>query len=58
VLRLLALRRRPVRDRRDPLYLASFVGYFLAGYLLYAAVLVAIGSVCNSLKEPRTCCSR
>jgi ABC-2 type transport system permease protein len=36
---------------RDPLYLASFVGYFLTGYLLFAAVLVAIGSVCNSLKE-------
>lgn len=35
----------------DPLYLASFVGYFLAGYLLYAAFLVAIGSVTNSLKE-------
>lgn len=35
----------------DPLYLASFVGYFLTGYLLFAAVLVAIGSVCNSLKE-------
>jgi ABC-2 type transport system permease protein len=35
----------------DPLYLASFVGYFLTGYLLFAAVLVALGSVCNSLKE-------
>lgn len=35
----------------DPLYLASFVGYFLAGYLLYAALLVGLGSVTNSLKE-------
>jgi len=35
----------------DPLYLASFVGYFFTGYLLFAAMLVAIGSVCNSLKE-------
>jgi ABC-2 type transport system permease protein len=35
----------------DPLYLASFVAYFLTGYLLFAAILVAIGSVCNSLKE-------
>ena len=35
----------------DPLYVASFVGYFLAGYLLYAAIIVAMGSVCNSLKE-------
>lgn len=32
-------------------YLISFVAYFLSGYLLYAAILVAIGSVCNSLKE-------
>jgi ABC-2 type transport system permease protein len=35
----------------DPLYLTSFVAYFLAGYLLFAAILVALGSVCNSLKE-------
>lgn len=35
----------------DPLYLLSFVGYFLGGYLMYAAILVGIGSVCNSLKE-------
>jgi ABC-2 type transport system permease protein len=35
----------------DPLYLTSFLGYFLTGYLLFAAILVAIGSVCNSLKE-------
>ena len=32
-------------------YLVAFVAYFLGGYLLYAAILVAIGSVCNSLKE-------
>ncbi len=36
---------------QSPLYLTSFVAYFLAGYTLYAALLVAIGSVCNSLKE-------
>jgi len=35
----------------NPLYLISFLGYFLSGYLFYAAILVAIGSVCNSLKE-------
>ena len=35
----------------DPFFLASFVIYFLLGYLLYAAILVAMGSVCNSLKE-------
>ena len=34
-----------------PLYLLSFVFYFFSGYLLYASLLVAIGSVCNSLKE-------
>ncbi len=32
-------------------YLLAFVLYFLGGYMLYAAVLVAIGSVCNTLKE-------
>ncbi len=32
-------------------YLASFVLYFLGGFLLYAAILVAIGSVCKTLKE-------
>lgn len=35
----------------DPLYLLSFIVYFLLGYLLYAAILVGLGSVCNSLKE-------
>lgn len=32
-------------------YLLSFGFYFLAGYLLYAAILVAIGAACNTLKE-------
>ena len=36
---------------KDPLYLTSFIVYFFCGYLLYAAILVGIGSVCNSLKE-------
>lgn len=36
---------------RNSGYLLAFVFYFLAGFLLYAAVLVAIGSVCNTLKE-------
>ena len=36
---------------RDPAYIASFLVYFLLGYLFYAAFFVAIGSVCNSLKE-------
>jgi ABC-type Na+ efflux pump permease subunit len=36
---------------RDPVYLASFVAYFFLGYLLFAALLVMIGAVCNTLKE-------
>jgi len=35
----------------DPFFMVSFVVYFILGYLFYAAVLVGIGSVCNSLKE-------
>lgn len=35
----------------DPIYLASFVVYFMLGYMFYASLLVAIGSVCNTLKE-------
>ena len=35
----------------DPVYLVSFVGYFLLGYLLFASILVGIGSACNSIKE-------
>ncbi|MEM6703344.1 MAG: ABC transporter permease [Acidobacteriota bacterium] len=35
----------------DPVYIGSFLLYFLLGYLLYASLLVGIGSVCNSLKE-------
>ncbi len=29
----------------------AFLGYFLSGYLLFSAIFVGIGSVCNSLKE-------
>src|SRR5690606_5731258 len=35
----------------DPLLLASFLVYFLLGYFFYAAILVAIGSMCNTMKE-------
>ncbi len=35
----------------DPLYIGSFIAYFVLGYLLYAALLVGIGSVVNTLKE-------
>lgn len=36
---------------QDPKFLASFLVYFFLGYLLLAAFLVGIGSVCNSIKE-------
>ncbi|MCC7264657.1 MAG: ABC transporter permease [Candidatus Latescibacteria bacterium] len=35
----------------NPFYLCSFVVYFFLGYLFYAALLVSIGSLCNSLQE-------
>ena len=35
----------------EPLFLLSFVGYYVLGYLLYSAVFVAIGSLCDSLKD-------
>lgn len=35
----------------DPAFLLSFVVYYLLGYLFYAAILVALGSVCDSLKD-------
>jgi ABC-2 type transport system permease protein len=36
---------------RDPVFLTSFLAYFLLGYLFYASLLCGIGAVCNSLKE-------
>ena len=38
----------------DPALLASFVIYFLLGYLLYAAILIGIGSVVNTLQEAQS----
>lgn len=35
----------------SPVYLCSFVVYFFLGYLFYAALLVSIGSLCNSMQE-------
>ena len=37
-----------------PLYLWSFVFYFLGGFLLYACLLVGAGSLCNSLKDAQS----
>lgn len=35
----------------NPIYLGSFLVYFVLGYLFYAAILVGLGSVCNNLKD-------
>ena len=35
----------------DPIYVGSFLVYFLLGYFFYATLFVGIGAVCNSLKE-------
>jgi len=35
----------------NPLYCFSFLGYYLMGYLFFAAILVGLGSACTSLKE-------
>jgi ABC-2 type transport system permease protein len=35
----------------DPFFLVAFAVYFFLGYLLYAAYLVGLGSLCTNLKE-------
>ena len=35
----------------DPLMLLAFVSYFVLGYMLYAAFLIGVGSVCSNLKD-------
>lgn len=35
----------------DPAFIAGFVIYFLLGYLLYASILIGIGSVVNTIQE-------
>jgi ABC-2 type transport system permease protein len=35
----------------DPLLIGSFLAYFLLGYLFYAAILVGLGSVCNTVSD-------
>jgi ABC-2 type transport system permease protein len=35
----------------DPLLITSFVIYFILGYLLYASILIGIGSVVNTIQE-------
>ncbi|MEE4298557.1 MAG: ABC transporter permease, partial [Pseudomonadales bacterium] len=38
----------------NPLYLGSFLVYYLLGYLFYAALLCGLGSLCTSLREAQT----
>ncbi|MFP6646542.1 MAG: ABC transporter permease, partial [Candidatus Latescibacterota bacterium] len=40
-----------VQVAADPYFLVAFAVYFCLGYLLYAAYLVGLGSLCTSLKE-------
>jgi len=35
----------------NPVYLGSFLLYFVLGYFFYAALLCGVGSVCNTIKE-------
>jgi len=35
----------------DPVFISSFIVYFILGFLFYAAIIGAIGSVCSTLKE-------
>jgi len=35
----------------DPLLIGSFLAYFVLGYLLFAAILVGLGSVCNTVSD-------
>lgn len=36
---------------REPLFLASFVIYYVLGYLFYAGLMMAIGAVCSTMQE-------
>ena len=38
----------------QPVYLASFLVYFVLGYFLYAAILCGVGSLASNLKEAQT----
>ena len=35
----------------DPLLIGSFLAYFVLGYLFFAAILVGLGSVCNTVSD-------
>jgi ABC-2 type transport system permease protein len=38
----------------DPAFIASFVVYYLLGYMLYSAILIGIGSVVNTIQEAQS----
>lgn len=38
----------------DPALLIPFIGYFVAGYLMYGAMFLAVGSLCETLQEAQT----
>ena len=38
----------------NPAFLIGFVVYFLLGYLLYAAIFCAIGSLCNTIQDAQS----
>lgn len=38
----------------DPALLIPFAGYFVAGYLMYGAIFIAIGSLCETIQEAQT----
>jgi ABC-2 type transport system permease protein len=38
----------------DPGLLIPFVGYFVLGYLMYGAIFLAIGSLCETIQEAQT----
>jgi ABC-2 type transport system permease protein len=38
----------------DPGLLLPFVGYFVLGYLMYGAIFLAVGSLCETIQEAQT----
>ena len=38
----------------NPVYLTSFVAYYLLGFLLYAALLSGLGALCTTIREAQT----
>jgi ABC-type Na+ efflux pump permease subunit len=45
------IRRNGWEELVDPTTLLYFLAFFVPGFLLYAAIMAALGSLCNDLKE-------